>query len=142
MPSLKGVSTWQGSRCRLPTSLFTGSNVTGDAKPRLSERTRRRLTLLIALICLAVGGAILALRGDAGSRFAANSLIRMGLVIGALWLAWDSLRKPAKWLPAGVVIAGVIALLVVAAQPRLILVAVPALTAVITLGAIARSFRR
>ena len=73
------------------------------------------------------------------TEFAAASLFRVSIVLGCLWLAWPSLRRPAAWLPAGVAAACVVGLVVIAARPRLIVLVIPAL-GVMSLLATARKF--
>ncbi|OYP34610.1 hypothetical protein CGZ80_14180 [Rhodopirellula sp. MGV] len=67
---------------------------------------------------------------------------RVGLVLAALWLAWPSLKKPAKWLPASVPVIGVCAIIVIAAQPRLLIPAIPMVGALITLSTVISAFRK
>lgn len=73
--------------------------------------------------------------------FVTAALLRVGLVLGALWLAWDSLKRPARWLPPGLAVAGVIGIVVVAAQPRLLLAIGPALGVLALLSGVMRIFR-
>lgn len=98
---------------------------------------------LVMGVCLLIA-AVLSwwlIEGSSG-KFAAAACGRIGLVLVALWLAWPSLRRPAQWLPAGAPVIGVIALIVVAAQPRLIIPAIPIVGMLITISAFARAFRR
>ncbi len=111
--------------------------------------SRRYLAGLAAVTCLvaaAIGkfsGILEELSGSAStSGFMIASLVRIGLVFGAIWFAWDSLRRPARWLPPGLAVLGVIALAVVAAQPKLILVALPLFGVVAVLTSVLRIFRR
>lgn len=103
---------------------------------------RRMMALLMSIGMLTL--ALLAwffLTGSTG-KFMAAACGRIGLVMGALWLAWPSLKRPAKWLPASIPVIGVIALLVIAAQPRLIIPAIPIVGSLIALTAFARAFRK
>lgn len=113
-----------------------------QAKTTPPSDLRRLLVLALALILLIGGGLGKWYEGADSIPFASAAMIRIGLVLGALWLAWPSLRRPARWLPPGAAVIGVIALAVVAAQPRLIIVAIPAVGALISLAAMARAFRR
>ncbi|KAA5545612.1 hypothetical protein FYK55_07800 [Roseiconus nitratireducens] len=76
------------------------------------------------------------------SNFLSAASGRIGIVLAALWLAWPSLKRPAKWLPASAPVIGIIALIVVAAQPKLILPAIPIVAGLVTLSALVRAFRR
>ena len=107
----------------------------------ISQQDRRLLVLSIAVILL-FASALISWFGDpAWSTFVASSCGRMGIVLGALWLAWPSLRRPASWLPPGIAVACVISLLVLAARPRLVIVVVPLLISLATLATFIRGFR-
>lgn len=115
-----------------------GSDHSGAA-----SRLRRRLVLIIAIVLLSVSAGVSWWFGDdSTARFAASGTGRIGLVMAALWLAWPSLRRPAAWLPPGIAVGVVIALAVVAFQPRLIVVVVPAVGLLFTLAAAVRAMRR
>lgn len=104
---------------------------------------RRILLLVIAIVLLATCAVVTGMFGNDGpARFVAAATGRVGLVMGALWLAWPSLKRPARWLPPGIAVAGVVALAVLAAQPRLILVAIPALGTLIAVTALLRGIKR
>jgi hypothetical protein len=104
---------------------------------------RRLLVLILAVGLLVTSGLVTWQYGNAGSaKFIAAATGRIGLVMAALWLAWPSLRRPARWLPPGLAVIGVLILAVLAAQPRLIIVAVPALGVLLTLAMIIRSTKR
>lgn len=103
---------------------------------------RRIVIGVLAVIMLITSGLMTLWPGQAGSaNFAASACGRMGLVLAALWLAWPSLRKPASWLPPGVPVLCVIGLAAIAAQPRLIVVAIPAIGAIIVLATFVRALR-
>lgn len=76
------------------------------------------------------------------SQFALAALTRIGLVLGAMWLAWDSLRKPARWLPPGLAMIGVVGIVMVAAQPKLIIAILPMFGVITVLTSVLRAFRR
>jgi hypothetical protein len=104
---------------------------------------RKRTAVAVITVGLFVGAGLSWAYGEESSAtFATAAMTRVGLVMAALWLAWDSLKRPARWLPPGIAVAGVVALAVVAAQPRLILVAVPALGTLLALAAFIRAFKR
>ncbi|WP_231603196.1 hypothetical protein [Neorhodopirellula pilleata] len=74
--------------------------------------------------------------------FLISAMTRIGLVIGAIWLAWDSMRRPARWIPPGLAVAGVVGIIVIAAQPKLIFAIVPLLGGLAVLTSIVRVIRR
>ncbi len=103
---------------------------------------RRTIMLLLAITLLA-GSLAAKWYGTGGSaNFAAGAMGRIGLVLGALWLAWPSLQRPARWLPPGIAVAIVIALGVLAAQPHLRVVVIPAFAGLLGLAAIVRMLKR
>ncbi|MDA8743633.1 hypothetical protein N9N28_03265 [Rubripirellula amarantea] len=103
---------------------------------------RRRTVLVISIVLLLACGIVTWQYGtDGTARFVASATGRVGLVMGALWLAWPSLRRPASWLPPGLAVGGVIVLAVVAAQPRLAFVAIPAMGVLFTIASVVRAFR-
>ena len=104
---------------------------------------RRGLVLFLAIALLLASGIITWKFGQAGSsKFVAASTGRIGLVMAALWLAWPSLRRPASWLPPGFAVLGVVVLAILAAQPRLIVVAIPAFGVLLALATVVRSIKR
>ena len=108
-----------------------------------SSDVRRHLILALA-IGLGVASGMLSWKyGQAGSaKFAAAACGRIALTMAALWLAWPSLRRPAQWLPPGMAVAGVILLAVLAAQPRLVIVAIPAFGLLLALATVIRMSKR
>jgi len=99
--------------------------------------------LIIAIALLATCAVVTWKYGGQGSaKFVAAATGRVGLVMGALWLAWPSLRRPASWLPPGFAVIGVVTLGVLAAQPRLIIVAIPALGTLLALATFIRAIKR
>lgn len=114
------------------------------ASGQRSLNDQRRIVVgLLAIVLLVVSAATTLWLGDAGSaNFAAAASGRIGLVLAALWLAWPSLRRPASWLPPGIPVLCVIGLAAIAAQPRLIVVAIPAMGVLTLLATFARTFRR
>jgi len=102
---------------------------------------RRTLVLMLA-IALALGSGLAWWWDEQGtSTFAAAAMGRIGLVMAALWIAWPSLRRPAQWLPPGIAVLGVVVLGVLAANPRLAIVVVPALSGLLAFSAVVRAFR-
>ena len=104
---------------------------------------RRTLLLVLAIGLLLVCGIVSWRFEQSGSaRLIAAATGRIGLLLGALWLAWPSLRRPAKWLPPGVAVLGVVILAVLAAQPRLIVVAIPVFCGLLVLATVIRAIKR
>lgn len=107
-----------------------------------SSDIRRHLVLLVAVL---MGCASLASWwwGQGGSaNFAAGATGRIGLVLGAIWLAWPSLKRPARWLPPGMAVLGVLLIAMLAAQPRLVAVAVPVFALLFAVATVVRSINR
>ncbi|WP_237607154.1 hypothetical protein [Roseimaritima sediminicola] len=105
----------------------------------------RRWVILALAIVLLLAGVGLRLASDEASghgQFGSGSMIRLGIVFGAIWLAWPSLRRPATWLPPGMAIALLALVGVVAVQPRLLPALLPAAGLLLTLSAAVRMFRR
>lgn len=99
--------------------------------------------LFLAIALLLVCGFVTWQYQQSGSaKFVAAATGRIGLVMAALWLAWPSLRRPASWLPPGIAVLGVVMLAVLAAQPRLIVVAIPAFGGLLALATFIRSIKR
>ncbi|MFK8113189.1 MAG: hypothetical protein AB8B91_13355 [Rubripirellula sp.] len=104
---------------------------------------RRTVVLILAITLIVVYGVIVFGKGQGGAnKFFAEAAGRIGLVMGALWLAWPSLRKPARWLPPGVAVMGVVVLAALAAQPRLIVVAIPAMGTLLAIATLVRAMKR
>ena len=108
-----------------------------------STDNRRIMVLIMAIGLLLIYGIVTwRFEQDGWAKFVAAATGRIGLVMAALWLAWPSLRRPARWLPPGFAILGVVALVVLAAQPRLIVVAIPAFGVLLALATFIRSIKR
>ena len=107
----------------------------------LSNETRRLMVLVISIVL--IGGALMAWQSgdESWSVFVSAIMGRMGIVMAALWLAWPSLQRPASWLPPGIAVACVLGLVVLAANPRLVVFVIPALGALTLLATIVRSTR-
>ncbi len=113
-----------------------------SSEPDRHAAGSRRQTVLAFSILLLAGGVGLRVRGgDSALAFASTSMLRIGLVLGMLWLAWPSLRRPSQWLAPGISVVIVVTLVVIAANPRLALVAIPLAGGMITLGTLIRAFR-
>jgi len=104
---------------------------------------RRALVLVIA-IALGLASAWMAFQVEqSGSVKAITSALgRIALVMGALWLAWPTLRRPASWFPPGVAMFGVVMLGVIATQPRTVLILAPAFVGLLVLASVLRTFRK
>ena len=118
-------------------------------KKQTSPSSRRRLAGAVAMLLLlaaAAGHFSEALPVWIGSASAANFLVsaltRIGLVFGAIWLAWDSLQRPARWLPPGLALLGTLAIILVAAQPKLIIAVLPLFGVATVLTSMLRAYRK
>ncbi len=114
-----------------------------ELAPRKTQplESRRHVALVLALLLLVAGIWLRMRGGDSSLAFASTSMLRIGLVFGMLWIAWPSLRRPTQWLAPGMAMIIVVTLVVIAANPRLALVAVPAAGTLVTIGAVIRMFR-
>ena len=101
---------------------------------------RRTVVLVSSIILLCVYGLVTFRFGDSSgtARFVAGATGRVGMLMAALWLAWPSLRKPAQWLPPGIAVLCLLAIIVIAAQPRLVVAAIPAIGFLLMLGVVVR----
>ena len=75
-------------------------------------------------------------------QFLAEASGRISLMMAALWIAWPSLRKPAMWLPPGGAALCILVLGIIAARPRLVVVAIPALGVLLALATVVRVMKR
>ena len=86
----------------------------------------------VAIGLLVVGGALQVAAvssGTAAMPMASATCLRMGIVLFALWLAYDDLRRIPRWLLVGLLV--VIGMAVW--QPRLLVAVIPILLAVAAL---------
>ena len=104
----------------------------------------RRITVgLLAGVLLVTSAALTYWQDQAGaSNFAASAAGRIGLVLAALCLAWPSLQRPARWLPPGIAVLCLGALVAIAATPKLVVVVIPALGMLTVLATFVRAFRK
>ena len=110
-------------------------------EPETSFDDRRPLTLIASLILMG-GSALCYFYGTGNNAAAAGAVLgRVGAVLFALFIAWPSLRRPAAWLPAGAAIICVVALIAIAAQPKLVIYAIPATGLLIFLSGMVRVTR-
>ena len=129
-------------RCRLSRGCGSAVSFSVMLKPKKSPEDPRRWLVLGIAVASLTGSLLCYWFGNQNaSTFLAAALGRIGLVLGALWLAWPSLRKPAQWLPSGAAMICLLALIVLAARPRLVVFVIPAAGLLITLGMFVRSSR-
>lgn len=103
---------------------------------------RRVMVGVIAVALLLICGVLSWKFGSADSaRVVIAATGRIGLMMAALWLAWPSLKRPARWLPPGIAMAGVVGLAVVAARPTLILVVLPAIGTIAAITVFVRGLK-
>jgi drug/metabolite transporter superfamily protein YnfA len=94
---------------------------------------------LVAIVGFAIWGWFTFLHGSSGSaKFVAAACGRIALLMASLWLAWSSLQRPARWLPPGFAMMLIVALAILAARPRLIVVAIPALGVLLAIATVLR----
>ena len=124
-----------------PSELASGTTPSKAPGKTAPFESRRHLALVMSVLLLVAGLWLKFREGDSSLAFASASMLRIGLVIGMLWLAWPSLRRPTQWLAPGMAMIIVLTLVIIAANPRLALVAVPAAGTLISIGAVIRMFR-
>lgn len=91
---------------------------------------KRSLLGLVALVSLVIGIGLLLLapRDENNTALSvAGGLIRVGLVIGALWLAWPSITGLLSRTPKWMLTAAAIGIVVCVVRPQLLLIVVPIL---------------
>lgn len=103
---------------------------------------QRTALLIVAIIMLGMAAWVRGLANGSAATFGWAACLRIGLVLLTIWFAWDSLRKPARWIGPGLAAAVVLVLCVVAIQPKSLLVIAPMAGVLLMLGAVVRSFRR
>lgn len=122
----------------------------GDRNPGSgSQTTENRLTgyRRWAILTIGIGGLVLGVlshwrTGTTGEEsFGSNSAFRVGVVMIAIWLALPTLNKPMRWLPPGAAVMCLIAVGAIAAQPRLVVIVVPAVGFLLTIGWLVRIFQ-
>jgi hypothetical protein len=93
-----------------------------------------RSTLGIVALALIGLGFFTWSQGPEGATAFAFGCVRVGLVLGALWLAWPQIVSFLTRTPRWLLVASGIALVVCAVKPMLLVVAVPMLGALWLLG--------
>ncbi len=103
-----------------------------------------RVTILVFTVLFLVGAV--AIRWSVGYWNLSNSLwmvtsigmTRVALVLGTLWIAWPTVRRPAMWFPPGI---AAVALMACVIQPRLAIAIIPALGTLLAFAGFVRFFR-
>jgi hypothetical protein len=82
-------------------------------------------------------------QGTSNALWTATSagMLRFALVLGALWVAWPTIRRPAMWMPPGLAAVTLIAIGACVIQPRLAIALFPLVGVLITLAGFLRFFR-
>lgn len=100
------------------------------------------LTLLFAIAAIVIRWGVLRWQPSSSLwMVSAVGMTRFAVVLGTLWLAWPTVRRPAMWLPPSVAMIAVIALGACVIQPRLAIALVPAVGALMALAGFLRFFR-
>mgnify|MGYP001484227354 CR=1 FL=1 len=106
-----------------------------------------RVTILVFIVLFALGG--IAIHWSVQHWHLSNSLwtvtsiglFRFALVLGTLWIAWPTVRRPAMWFPPGIIAVALVALGACVIQPRLAIAIVPALGTLLAFAGFVRFFR-
>jgi hypothetical protein len=95
-----------------------------------------RTALGLTALLLVVIGSIVVVRGpaDGSASGFASGCLRVGFVLGALWLAWPQIMAFLARAPRWLLVASGIGLIIGAARPWLLLIIVPALGVLWFLG--------
>lgn len=102
-----------------------------EKQESLPRSWRRQTVLAGACVAFALAAGVEILGryypGFATGRgeFTGNSLFRLGIVLGALWLAMPSLSRPLQWLPPVFATILLVCVGVVVIQPKFLLVLLP-----------------
>ncbi len=86
-----------------------------------------RHTLGVVAIFLLIVGGIIALQQPEGGAAFAGACIRVGMVLGAVWLAWPQVASFWNKTPRWLLIASAVAVVVCVVHPLLALAAIPVL---------------
>ncbi|HLJ09832.1 MAG TPA: hypothetical protein VKU82_01515 [Planctomycetaceae bacterium] len=87
---------------------------------------RKLIVGIIALGCLATAASLLILKSDGITNPATSVTMRLGIMLGALWLALPNRDKDIAWQKALVVVIPVIAVLAFVRNWRILLFLLPA----------------
>lgn len=106
-----------------------------------------RVTILVFTVLFLVGAGVI--RWGVEHWHLSNSLwmvtsvgmVRLALVLGTLWIAWPTVRRPAMWFPPGIIAVALAALGACVIQPRLAIALVPALGTLLAFAGFVRFFR-
>ncbi len=115
---------------------------------RDDDHDRMRVFILLLAILAAVAGLGWYLWGQETSlgssslmKVAPEGLARLAVVLGAVWLAWPVVRKPAMWLPPGILLVSLAIFAVCVVQPRAAIALLPLLGVLLGFSAMVRFFR-
>jgi hypothetical protein len=87
----------------------------------------QRVSLGLAALFLLIAGGVIAIQQPEGGAVFAGACVRVGMVLGALWLALPQVTRFWKQTPKWLLIAAGVALVVVVIHPMYALAAVPLL---------------
>ena len=104
---------------------------------------RRHALGIFAIAFLVAAGVRLYKIGvdDAQASMMTSVFLRVGLVLGAAWLAWPQLKQLAQRVPPWLMAVAFLALIIVMMRPRYILVLAPILAALAVLQFVGWLFR-
>lgn len=121
--------------------------VKAKKRENVARPWRRHAVLLGAIVAFGLAAGV-ELLGRARPDFAVgrgaftgNSLFRLGIVLGALWLAMPTLGRPLQWLPPIFATVLLVAVGVMVIQPKFILIMLPVLIGALSLSWVWRLLR-
>jgi len=101
----------------------------------------RRLVLGLFALVMFVGGVIALVAGRDGGGAAASIAIRVGVLLGAIWLAMPQLARIFQRIPPAMLGAIGIGLVMLVMQPRLLAYVLPLLGVLLVVQYFAKMFR-
>jgi len=106
-----------------------------------STPVKRAVVGILSLTCLITGGVLFWKFRDADSwRIWQGAFVRIGVVLGAFWLALPSQRWDAAWknIPPSVSFGLLGMIVLLAARPKIVIAVLPAVVLIVAVGLLVR----